>query len=657
MSSLSILIVEDEAIVAADLAAKVRQLGYDVVGPTATGEEAVELASRHRPALVLMDIRLAGAMDGITAAEQIHRDCRLPVLFLTAHSDSGTVERARHAEAFGYILKPFDERDLRIQIEMALYKHAAEEKLRESAAELQAANTKLLDSRRAALNMMEDAVVAGRQVEEINRSLQHEVTERKRAEEALRLAHDELEKRVEERTEELAETVETLLEQMAERERMEARLKRLNRLYAVQGETAQAIIRDTDRDTLFQDFCRIAVEEGNFLLSWVGVVDENSGQVRMMAACGATGYLDDIRISANEEPVGEGPTGVSIREGTYYICNDFLNDPRTRPWHEKGRGHGIRASASIALKQEGKVIGALTLYAGEKDFFDRQQVELLVRMGADVSFALDNIIRETRRLEAEQALFEETAQRLRAMEALRDKEQMLVQQSRQAAMGEMIGNIAHQWRQPLNTLGLTIQQLLLLYDLGKFKREFLEKSIGSSMELIQHMSKTIDDFRNYFRPDKEKIVFKAHESVLNTLSLMEGSLHNPLISIEIVTKDEPVIYGYQNEFAQVLLNILSNARDAFIERETKDPKVTITISSENDCSVIYIADNAGGIPEEIMDKIFAPYFTTKGPQAGTGVGLFMSKTIIEKNMAGKLDVRNCVNGAEFRIEVCNGIQE
>src|SRR6266516_7893476 len=100
MSNHSILIVEDEAIVAADLAGKVRQLGYDVIGPTATGEEAVELACTQRPTLVLMDIRLAGAMDGITAAEQIHRECHLPVLFLTAHSDTGTVERARHAEAF-----------------------------------------------------------------------------------------------------------------------------------------------------------------------------------------------------------------------------------------------------------------------------------------------------------------------------------------------------------------------------------------------------------------------------------------------------------------------------------------------------------------------------------------------------------------------------
>ena len=132
MSKISILIVEDEAIVAEDLAGVLRQLGYDVAGITATGEEAIELGRRHQPALVLMDIRLAGPMDGIAAAQQIHCECKIPVLFLTAHSDPGMIESAQQTGAFGYILKPFDERDLRIQIEMALYKHAAEQQLRES---------------------------------------------------------------------------------------------------------------------------------------------------------------------------------------------------------------------------------------------------------------------------------------------------------------------------------------------------------------------------------------------------------------------------------------------------------------------------------------------------------------------------------------------
>ncbi|WP_237754284.1 GAF domain-containing protein [Geobacter sp. OR-1] len=475
--------------------------------------------------------------------------------------------------------------------------------------------------------------------------------ERKRAEIELRRAHDELEMRVRERTEELAATVETLLGEIKERELAEGTLYRLNRLYAVLCETDQTIVRAADRDSLFHDFCRIAVDHGGFLLAWVGVVDKERGPVRIAAASGVTGYLDEIRISSAKEPNGEGPTGISIREGTYYICNDFQNDPCTRPWHEQGRAYGICASASIALKENGRVIGALTLYSREKNFFDQQYLGLLVQMAADITFALDNFSRENQRREAEQALQAETLERLRVVEALREKEQMLIQQSRQAAMGEMISNIAHQWRQPLNILGLTVQQLKLLYDFGEFNGEILENSVNKSMDLVQHMSKTIDDFRNFFKPDKEKVEFPVAETIGNTLSLLAGSLQQPMIGIEIVTKDNPVIYGYRNEYEQVLLNLLINARDALLEREIAVPGITITICRENDRAVVLVADNAGGIPEEIMGKIFDPYFTTKGPQQGTGLGLFMSKSIVEKNMGGKLTVRNNTEGAEFRIEV------
>ena len=482
-------------------------------------------------------------------------------------------------------------------------------------------------------------------------SVIRDISERRKVEDELRRAHDELEIRIRERTEELASTVDTLKDEIGERQRVEASLLRLNRLYTVLSETDHAIVRVTDRDSLFRDFCRIAVEHGGFVLAWVGLLDEESGALNRAADCGATGYLDLVRISADRDPSGSGPTGCAIRQEGYYICNDFLNAPCAAPWHEEARRFGIRASASVAIKEEGLVIGALNLYAGEKDFFDQQHVALVVQLGSDISFALDNLTREARRQRAEQALREETLGRLRALEALREKEKMLLQQNRLAAMGEMINNIAHQWRQPLNVLGLLIQQTEMFSEMENPDREALEGNLGKAMGLIKHMSQTIDDFRNFFLPDKEKAQFHLREVVDRTVALVEDGFRSQGIGIELEGEADPVVLGFPNEFCQVLLNILMNARDALVERRTGEAKVVISIRQEEERGVVTIADNAGGIAEEHLGKIFEPYFTTKGPDKGTGVGLFMSKAIIENNMGGRLSARNTGAGAEFRIEI------
>ncbi len=478
-----------------------------------------------------------------------------------------------------------------------------------------------------------------------------DITEQKLAEEALLQARKELEQRVTERTQQLASSVESLLGEISQRELTEKMLLSLNSLYSVLSETNQVIVRASDRDTLFREICRIAVENGGFMLAWVGLVNEADGAVRKVAVYGASGYLDDIRITVNAEPEGGGPTAMAIRNGSYFICNDFLNDPRTRPWHNNGRIHGVRASASVALKEEGRVIGALTLYATEKDAFDPRHVELLQQMGTDISFAIDNMLREERRQIAEQKLRDETLQRLRAVEALRQQELILIQQNRQAAMGEMIGNIAHQWRQPLNTLGLFTQRLGFFYGSPSFDKEFLDTSVAKSMEIIEYMSRTIDDFRNFFSTEREKSEFRVDEAVNKALSLVEASFKECGIHIEREEQEGVTIFGYPNEYAQVLLNILMNAKDVITERKVCSPFVRICIGAMPGKSLVTICDNAGGIPEDIIDKIFDPYFTTKGPQQGTGIGLFMSKSIIENNMGGKLSVSNSDGGAEFRIEV------
>jgi len=243
---------------------------------------------------------------------------------------------------------------------------------------------------------------------------------------------------------------------------------------------------------------------------------------------------------------------------------------------------------------------------------------------------------------------------IRVKEAIREnsqKEQMLIQQSRLAAMGEMIGNIAHQWRQPLNALGLVVQNIYYTYESGNLDQAYLERSMNKSKKLTSLMSKTIDDFRNFFRPDKLKEVFSLSERVMSVSELISASYKNHNIIIETDLDDKLYSLGYPNEFSQVLLNLLTNAKDALIEKNISNPTVWIRSFEDNDRVVLEIEDNAGGIEEGIIKKIFEPYFTTKDKAIGTGIGLYMSKMIIENNMGGAIGVYNGKNGAIFRIEL------
>jgi len=327
--------------------------------------------------------------------------------------------------------------------------------------------------------------------------------------------------------------------------------------------------------------------------------------------------------------------------------------------------HPQRHEAFMLLLQEKDVVEAFEAQQVRKDG-SVIWVSISARAIRDANGKILHVegtsVNITERKQAQEALME-SEQRYRllsenleqsvnqAVAELRQKDEILVIQSRQALMGEMISNIAHQWRQPLNMLGLLTQELPVAYKIGVFDFPYLEGTVKKAMEIIFHMSKTIDDFRNFFKSDKEKEEFKARESIIKTVSLMEGTLNAHEIRVEITSEDDPVILGYPNEFSQVVINLLNNARDAFSKRNTPSPTIWIRLAARNGKTVVTVTDNAGGISEEIIDQIFQPYFTTKGPEQGTGIGLFMSKTIIEKNMNGTLTVRNVPEGAQFTIEI------
>jgi len=229
----------------------------------------------------------------------------------------------------------------------------------------------------------------------------------------------------------------------------------------------------------------------------------------------------------------------------------------------------------------------------------------------------------------------------------KEQDSIISEQGKLASMGEMIGNIAHQWRQPLNALSGHIQFLDDDYDDKLVDKKYIDNFIISNMKIIRFMSNTIDDFRNFFKTNKEKSLFSVRDKINETLSILSSSIKESDIKININTEDF-IINSRASEFQQVILNIVTNAKDALNEKAIDNKIIEINIHKSG---IVTISDNAQGIPQGILNRIFEPYFTTKEKSSGTGIGLYMSKRIIEDSMGGEITVSNISIGAEIKIKL------
>jgi PAS domain S-box-containing protein len=366
------------------------------------------------------------------------------------------------------------------------------------------------------------------------------------------------------------------------------------------------------------------------------------------------------------------PLAVSIKDGAgrYLFANEYMKDLL-----DSGEVVGRNSQeifspdvAAIMAENDSQALnqGLLLLQCtirdsyGDDRIFEIYKFPLPIPGGENLLGSVAVDITERKRVEQSLALKQQQLEELnrsleqrvkQAVDELRQKDRLLIHQSRQAAMGEMINNIAHQWRQPLNNIGLIIQNLQLQYEAGEMDSEQMAAEVGTAMDIIAYMSRTIDDFRNFFHQDKVRRTFLVNEMVSRALDFLLPSLKSCGIDVECQEEPNVTVEGYPSEYMQALLNILNNAKDVLLERRVERPLIGIRIFRENRRSVVTIRDNGGGIREDVLPRIFDPYFTTKEQGKGTGIGLYMSKAIIEKSINGRLMARNVNGGAEFRIEV------
>lgn len=302
----------------------------------------------------------------------------------------------------------------------------------------------------------------------------------------------------------------------------------------------------------------------------------------------------------------------------------------------------------FVLKQISEWIGEYSFHKTTKPFKysnHNREIQTIISSANKMLGTIENYKEQMELINAklEQRIEIEVTQR-------REKEQLLIHQSRLAAMGEMIESIAHQWRQPLNVIGLAMSNIDMKRQLGVLDDTELQNNSDIITTNITFMSNTIDDFRNFFNLNKEQVAFKPIKPINDIFHLLSEQLNYAKITYAVHNNCNEDIYGVVNEFKQVILNIINNAKDAIVTHEGGG-KIDVLLRCGKNHLFIDISDTGGGVPPDIIPRIFEPYFTTKFQKQGTGIGLYMSKVIVEQHLGGNISVANNDCGAVFTIQL------
>jgi PAS domain S-box-containing protein len=339
-----------------------------------------------------------------------------------------------------------------------------------------------------------------------------------------------------------------------------------------------------------------------------------SGSIRMESVHRAKdGRVYPVEIRANHV----------VFDGTEYNCA-FATDISER---KKMREALQRAHDDLEKRVENRTAAlAETVDALQKEIDERERAEKALQ---DLNRTLEERIRQE-------------------VATNREKDVMLIQQNRQAALGEILDHVAHQWKHPLATISLTAH---LLQTDANLDRDSVEETTSAIIDQVKNLTQMLNDYRDFYRQDSDKSIFRIKEGIDKALSFITPVLSIESIELEVNTDVGLHALGYPKAFAQVLLNLVSNSRDAFKERKVKTPRIVVNGFAENKMAVVTVSDNAGGINAAELESIFEMNFTTKAQSGGTGIGLYMSRNIIERNMGGDLTAANVTDGAQFCIRL------
>ena len=610
MSKATLLIVEDEAIVAADLASKLGRLGYRISGTTGVGAEAIAMARNWRPDLVLMDIRLSGNMDGIETAQTVRQEFDLPVIFLTAHSDRATVERAKLTEPFGYLLKPFDQFSLETHIEMALYKHRAELKLREAHDELEA------------------------RVEARTREL-------KDAETLLRGINETLEQRVAGRTAELLaanamllDSRQAALDMMQEVKAGEAALQRSNQRLDLLADSASKLLQSDAPQRLVDALCQKVMSFLDCQAFFNFLVDEKEGRLQLNACAGVS---DAEARSIEWLDYGGAVCGCAARDACRIVAEDIPNtpDPRT----ELVQSLGILAYACHPLLAQGRVLGTLSFGTRTRSKFSDDDLSLMNAVADQVAIAMERKLMEEKLRQSKQA----------AEAASRTKSQFLA-------------NMSHELRTPMTGV-LGMLELAMQSPSDSRQTEYIETAHSSGRSLLRILNDILDltkvEAGKFSLHDKP---FDLRDCVVETVEMLIPESRRKGIDLELQLADDlpEQVLGDQIRLRQVLTNLIGNA-----VKFTDRGRVEVRVRGGNqpqEAAVelcFSVIDTGIGIPFDKTHLLFKSFSQVDDSHSrsygGAGLGLAISKEIVER-MGGSLSFESeAGKGSSFCFSVRLGV--